>query len=256
MLFKWRHHKFGDELWKPDRFFETYDGQPRDYLTLQERQKIREAALEYGAIPGYNDLSPEQRDRWKAYLAQRFGKPKSEVSPSDWDRANGWKVPSLVSTSLDAGLRPVEVERVKVSWVDTGNSVLRIPYAEAAKSRDNWVAALSDRTVLFLTRWLEERDNYSRYEGRDELWLTKHGNPYQSQSLRHLLRRLCEVAGIETENRQMSWYAIRHSTGTYMTREEDLKAAAAQLRHKSISSTMRYDQAPLEDRKDALERMG
>jgi integrase len=54
----------------------------------------------------------------------------------------------------------------------------------------------------------------------------------------------------------MSWYSIRHSVGTYMTREEDLAAAQAQLRHKSETTTMKYDQTPPEDRKDALDRMG
>lgn len=44
--------------------------------------------------------------------------------------------------------------------------------------------------------------------------------------------------------------------GTYMTREENLAAAAAQLRHKSTQTTMRYDNTPVEDRKDAFERMG
>jgi hypothetical protein len=41
-----------------------------------------------------------------------------------------------------------------------------------------------------------------------------------------------------------------------MTREEDLAAAQAQLRHKSEETTMKYDQTPVEDRKNALERMG
>jgi integrase len=41
-----------------------------------------------------------------------------------------------------------------------------------------------------------------------------------------------------------------------MAREEGLAAAQAQLRHKSEQTTMKYDQAPIEDRKEALERMG
>jgi site-specific recombinase XerD len=109
---------------------------------------------------------------------------------------------------------------------------------------------------MFLRRWLDERENYSKYDGTDAVWLTREANPYSSQSLRYLLRRLCEVAGIETQTRQMSWYAIRHSVGTYMTREEDLAAAQAQLRHKSPETTMKYDQTPVEDRKNALDRMG
>lgn len=54
----------------------------------------------------------------------------------------------------------------------------------------------------------------------------------------------------------MSWYTIRHSVGTYMTKERDLAATKAQLRHKNAKTTMKYDQVPVEDRQDALDRMG
>lgn len=83
MLLKWRHHAHGIDAWDPDIRFSDNSGTttPRDYLTRDERSRVREAALEYGTIPAYNDLSPEQRDRWKAHLAQRFEKPKKEVIP-------------------------------------------------------------------------------------------------------------------------------------------------------------------------------
>lgn len=54
----------------------------------------------------------------------------------------------------------------------------------------------------------------------------------------------------------MSWYTIRRSVGTYMTKERDLAAAKAQLRQKNPMTTMKYDQVPLEDLRDALNRMG
>jgi len=199
---------------------------------------------------------PAERDRWKAYLAQRFGRSKEEVEPVDWERANGWKIPSLVWTSLDAGLRPIEIERATMSWVDTENEVLRIPKQESAKSKDNWIVSLQTQTSTFLARWLDERQTYPAYDDVATLWLTREANPYSSSSLRYVLRKLCRVADIKTETRQMSWYAIRHSVGTYMTREEDLAAAQAQLRHKSPETTMKYDQTPVEDRQDALNRMG
>jgi integrase len=257
MLFKWRHHEHGTSKWEPSiRFTEDCSTQPRDFLTQQEREKVRNAALEYGAVPSYSNLSPSERERWKAYLAQRFEKAKSEVTPEDWERANGWKTPSFVWASLDAGLRPIEVARAVTSWVDTENSVLRIPKEQSSKSRDNWIVGLREQTATILRRWLVERKTYEKYDGTDTLWLTREGNKYSSQSLKYVLGRLCDIADIETQNRQMSWYAIRHSVGTYMTREEDLAAAQAQLRHKSPETTMKYDQAPVEDRKDALDRMG
>lgn len=258
MLFKWRHHEHGMDEWEPELTFSSGDGstQPRDYLTREERGMIREASLEYGSIPTYGNVTPEERDRWTAYLAQRFEKAKSEVSKADWERANGWKIPSLVATSLDAGLRPIEVERAKTYWVDVPNQLLRIPKGESSKNTDNWKVSISGRTAEMLERWLDQRPQYDHYEETDALWLTRQANTYQSKTLKDVLERLCDIAGVRTENRIMSWYAIRHSVGTYMAREEGLAAAQAQLRHKSVQTTMKYDQTPPEDRRDALDRMG
>lgn len=256
MLFKYQSHIHGTEQWTAPFRFTEKTTQPRDYLTQKERRKIRTASLSYGSVPDYQSLSPDARDRWKAYLAQRFEKPKNEVEFADWERANSWKIPSLVWVSMDTGLRPVEVERSEIRWVDIDNGVLRIPREQSAKSTENWTVALRNRTTTYLKKWLQERSTHELYADSDSIWLTREGNPYQSQSLRYLLHRLCEITGIEYADRQMSWYTIRHSVGTYMTREEDLAATAAQMRHKSITSTMIYDQAPVEDRRDALERMG
>ncbi|QLD85543.1 site-specific integrase [Natronomonas halophila] len=257
-LFKWHKHERGGELWEPEIVFSepSGTGEPRDYLTREERGQIREAALEYGSIPSYNNLSTKERDKWKAYLAQRFSKHKKNVTPDDWDRANSWKFPSLVWASLDAGLRPIEVERARTTWVDVDNALLRIPRGESSKNDGNWTVSLQDRTAKALERWLTERKQYDLYQGTDRLWLTRFGNPYQTNSLRQVLNRLFESAGIPTENRKVSWYMIRHSVGTYMAREEGLAAARAQLRHKSVRTTARYDNAPPEDRRDALDRMG
>ena len=159
-------------------------------------------------------------------------------------------------TSLDAGFRPIEVERATTRWVDVENGVLRIPRDESSKNKEHWIVGLGDRTTTILERWLDQRRNYEQYDDTDALWLSRQGNPYNSGTLRYLLHKLCEIAGISVEDRSMSWYAIRHSTATYMAREEGLAAAQAQLRHKSVETTMKYDQAPVEDRKDALNRMG
>jgi site-specific recombinase XerD len=257
-LFKWQAHERGGECWEPNIVFTEPNAtaEPRDFLLKEERRRIREAALEYGSIPGYNGMSAAERDRWKAYLAQRLSKPKSKVVPADWEKANSWKFPSLVWTSLDAGLRPIEVERATVSWVDAGNAVLRIPREESSKNVGNWTVSLRQQTANALDAWLTEREQYDIYDGRDELWLTREGNPYGTSALRHVLKRLFDIAGIEREKRKVSWYMIRHSVGTYMAREEGLAAAQAQLRHNSETTTMRYDQVPVEERRNALDKMG
>ena len=143
-----------------------------------------------------------------------------------------------------------------MSWVDAENAVLRIPKEESSKNVGNWTVSLRQQTANALDAWLTEREQYEIYDERDELWLTREGNPYGTSALRHVLKRLFDISGIEAQNRQISWYMIRHSVGTYMTRQEGLAAAQAQLRHRSETTTMRYDQVPVEERRDALNKMG
>lgn len=215
--FRWLETTFHGSEWDRDQQFRSGGAdRPRDYLTRRERRLIREQALETDT---------------------------------------GWRETSLILTSLDAGLRPIEVRRARPEWVDTRNMLLRIPREESSKNEDNWRVSLTSRTSTALEHWLEERSEKSKYEDRDELWLTREGTPYSSRSLSRLIKRLCENAGIELGGRSMTWYSIRHSVGTYMTAERDLKAAKDQLRHQSAATTMKYDQVPVEDRRDALDRM-
>jgi site-specific recombinase XerD len=257
-LFKWHRHQRGGDEWDPEMEFTSPppSRQPRDYFSREERRALREASLGYGTVPHYKSLDPEQREQWKRHLAQRFGIPTAEVTPATFDRANGWKIPSLVQASLDCGLRPKEVGRARISWVDIKNNVLRIPPREATKSDDAWTVAIQSRTAQSLQRWLTERECYVKYEDSDRLWLTREGNPYGTDSLNYLLERLCIEAEIDTEYRDLSWYSIRHSVGTHMTDERDLEAARVQLRHQSRTTTMKYDAVSEEDRRDALDKMG
>lgn len=215
--FNWLDTFFNGCEWDRDQQFRSGGADaPRDYLTRRERRLIRE-----------------------------------EVFAND----NGWCTTSLVLTSLDAGLRPVEVRRAVVDWVDTRNMLLRIPKEDSSKNEDNWRVSLTSRTATALKHWLDERRGIEKYDDRDALWLTREATPYSSRSLRRLIQQLCEDAGIELGGRSMTWYSIRHSVGTYMTAERDLKAAKDQLRHQSARTTMKYDQVPVEDRRDALEKM-
>lgn len=143
--------------------------------------------------------------------------------------------------------------RAKTYWVDIENELLRIPAKESSKNTDNWTLPLTSSTCDFLALWKEERELYDKYDDTDQLWLTRHGNPYQGSSLRLLLDNLRETADID---REFSWYAIRHSTGTYMARHEGLAAAQKQLRHLDEKTTMKYDQTPDDDMRDALDKMG
>lgn len=257
-LFKWQRWDLGkDVTWDPViHYNDSSFVNNREALSREERSKLREAVLDYGSIPHYNAITPDERSRWKTHLSQRLGKPKSEVTREDFQRANSWKWPSLIWTAMDAGLRPKEVGEAKTTWVDTQSGVLRIPAEDSVKNNVRWNVGLRDRTVDILERWMEEREQYEKYEDNEKLWLTRYGNPYGSQSLNRRFQKLCDDAGINHSNRDLCWYSIRHSVGRQMVKEMGMGGAAAQLRHKSMRSTLRYVRPSAEERKDALDRMG
>jgi len=255
-LFKWQQFQYGKDVdWEPELTFTDSSGSHSqgDYLVLEEREKLRQASLEHGSIPHYDTVTPEQRDRWKAYLAQRFGKPKAEIGIDDWDRANSFKIPSLIHMSLDAGFRPIEVHRAQVSWLDLDSGVFRVPKAESSKNTDYWTGSLRADTVTYLRKWLEERRQYDKYDDSDAIWLTRDSTRYSSQSLNRLLNRLLETAGITRDG--ITWYSIRRSTCTYMSAKKGLAAVQSQCRMKNVDTAARYDQTPVEDRRDALNEM-
>jgi len=70
----------------------------------------------------------------------------------------------MIYVALDAGLRPIEINRANVSWLDIDNGVLRIPREESSKNRENWIVALKDETVSVMKRWLNERDAREKYD--------------------------------------------------------------------------------------------
>lgn len=76
-----------------------------------------------------------------------------------------------------------------------------------------------------------------------------------SSSLKRLIQSVWKEAGIETENRKISWYSIRHSVGTSMTADRDLASTKERLRHKRAETTMKYEGVPVEDRSESLTRM-
>lgn len=258
--FKWQVHERNGTEWKPRySFTDPSSTKPQDYLSIEERQRLRDTALDYKGVPHYKSLNPEERSRWKAHLAIRFEKPKSKITPADFKRANSWKFTSLVWVSLDVGLRPVEVERAKTSWFqvdDIENPKIAIPADDSTKNTEHWDVPLTRKTGEAVKHWLEERKAYPKYDDADAMWLTRESNPYSSSSLRYLLIQLCEEAGIKTENRRMSWYSIRHSVGTHLSQQKDLKYAQRVLRHKRTETTMKYNHPNEDQIREGQNRIG
>lgn len=212
----------------------------RDYFRPHEFPELYRATLDYGAVKNYGECTPEERDEFKAVLAQRFEMPKEEVSREEFKKANSWKFPSMMAVVLDTGLRPIEVGRMKTDWVNLSDKTLDIPPKEATKSDNNWKCALSKKTVRALSRWLNEREAYEKYEGSDLVWLNRIGNAYNSKSLNHFLDNVLEKADIDPMGRDLTWYSIRHGVASLWANTYGIQHAQEQLRHEKIETTMRY----------------
>lgn len=257
VLFRWRAHTRNGEEWESRIEFTDGCHSSADGFTPGERRRFREAVLDYDTIPAYNDLSPEERDRWKGPLAQKLGKPKSEVVPDDWEEVNlNWKIPSLSHVTLDTGLRACEVEQGSTPWIRAQKEELHIPKDDAAKNRDDWEVTLRTRTVKILQRWLEQRKNKTKYDDTDALCLNREGNPYDSKCLNRLLDNLLEEADIDETNRKLVWYSFCHSLGTHMTNEADFEQTRAQTRHKFLTSTRQYVDPSHEAVQNTLNQIG
>jgi len=151
-------------------------GSIRDHFHEDEMQRLYDVAIGYNTVGHYDACTPEERDRVRSILAQRFGKPKSSVTKAGFKRANSWKVPSLVAVSLDVGFQPIEVERARTSWFDPvrgGRRELHIPKEDSSKNEGVWRPVLSERAAKAVLNWPEERERYDKYQGNYGIRLTK-----------------------------------------------------------------------------------
>lgn len=245
-LFKWfndtRDHNIDWQFEHQKELSPNQGGNSNHYLKRWEMSQLYEAAIEMGSVKSYYNkgMSSAEREQIKAHLAQRFERPKSEIGPDDFEKANSWKWPSIVATSIDCGLRPIEVGRAMTDWVNLDDSLLVIPKDESTKNDEEWECTLRDKTARVLRKWLDERDSYKKYHLQDELWLTKYGNPYSSSSLNDKFRKLLRETNIQPNGRDLSWYAIRRGSATMWANSAGLHEAKDQLRHKKLKTTQKY----------------
>ena len=148
---------------------------------------------------------------------------------------------------------PNEIQQATKEWYKPQEQAFVIPRDQAAKERENEWLALSDESVEALTQWIRERRHLEKYDGRNELWLNREANPYDSGSLNHLIRSLCDEAGIIKESEPIRWYSLRRSMVMHMKSDGSLEEAGDQARHSRLETTQdKYPNTPPEKRRSSL----
>lgn len=244
--------------WVPDiNFGNSDDGDSADPFNRSERDLLRNAATTYMSPPGYGNVSPEERERWNRTIAEYIGVSMESVGPDDWEiLRRHWKIPSMVSAALDLGMRAALVYRSDTEHVDLDGGRFVIPGEVAVKNDQRWKPEIKDRTTMMMDRWLDQRANIPKYDGRDAIWLNREGNRYTSRNLNDLLDNLIDEAGIEVGGRHLTWHSIRHSTGMYVFDEtESLEMVAETLRHASLEAAREYAHPTPESKQNVIESL-
>lgn len=247
---------YKDIEWEPEINFKNGDGTlSSDPFVLAEREQLFNAALDYRSPPNYKNVSPTERDRWNAQLAQILGKPKSEVGPKDWERLRrSWKTVCLISITLDCGWRAGMIGRLTTQMVHLDAGEIIIPPEVALKNNERWTCELSDRSVRILEKWLQQRNNKTKYDNSDLVFLNRKSNPHNSGTLNDLLGNLIRESDIDPNGRKLTWHSIRHSTGMYVyNQEKDLELVAEVLRHTSLESASKYAHPTPETKQGVIE---
>lgn len=215
-----------------------------DWLSSPELGKVKTASLRAFSVPNQDEMSVKEQSEWATRLSQRLRKPKQELTDADW--GSSYKLPSLVYVTRDIGFRPTGVEKSNLSWIvidDDKGSRFQIPKREDSKDgKNNWKCYLSGDTVRLLRMGLNEREDKDKYDGRNEIWLNREGNPYKADSLSRIMIELMREAGISTENRETGFYMFRQGVGTEIANSQGLSALMSQLRINDIETAKRYVQ--------------
>jgi integrase len=254
---EWRFREGSVEFqWQPRiKFSDNRKAQTKAAtFSIEELGWLFDVARDYKSLPSYYDTSAEQQDRIDALVAQRLSIPKSQVSRQERLEADfSTKIWSLVTVAYDCGLIPVEIQRATVDWYKPQEQAFVVPHKQAAKERESYRLALSDESAEALTQWIRERRHLKKYDGRDELWLNRKSNPYDSGSLNSMIRNLCEEADIVKESQPVRWYSLRRSMVMHMKSEGSLEEAGDQARHDRLETTQEdYPNTPTDKRRNTL----
>jgi len=114
---------------------------------------------------------------------------------------------SILLCLLDTACRATELAKIELSEVDFQTGTIRIKCGKGGKSRNVFISPLTARAIRVYLN--------SRHDNDPSLFISQRGVPLNRDSLRLIMYRLCERAGIK----KFGPHAVRHSAATSMARQ-------------------------------------
>ena len=135
----------------------------------------------------------------------------------------------IITTLYSAGLRISELQALKLADIDSKRMLVKVRMSKGRKDR---MIKLSEANLYLL------RQYYRGYRPKQFLFEGPSGAPYSSASIRKILKRACQRAGIK---KRVSPHTLRHSYATHLLElGVDLRYVQAMLGHSRPETTMIY----------------
>jgi integrase/recombinase XerD len=135
----------------------------------------------------------------------------------------------ILSTIYSAGLRISELINLKIKDVDSSRMMLRVEAAKGGKDR----YSLLSKTLL-----VDLRSYYKIYKPKNYLFEGPNYTTYSSTSIRKILKRSCQKAGIR---KNVKPHSLRHSFATHLLEQgTDLRSIQTLLGHNNLTTTEIY----------------
>lgn len=168
------------------------------------------------------------------------------VTPERWKR---WlRDVTLVETLFATGARVYEISNIRAECVDLSSGLIRI----LGKGHKERYIQIGDAEVLALLNkyYMEYKEEILK---SGYFFVNNYGKRYTEQSVRLMIRRYTEAAGI---GRRITPHMFRHSFATFLIEEGvDISCVQQILGHSSIQTTQIYIHVAAERQAEILRNM-
>ena len=152
---------------------------------------------------------------------------------------------AIVELLFATGMRVSELCNLRNKDVDIIQGIIRI-IGKGDKERVIYVC--QEETISALIQWIGTKSNN---DGERHFFTNRLHRPLSSQSVRHLVHRLVQDAGL---NKHITPHTFRHTLATLLLEEDvDIRYIQSILGHSSISTTQIYTHVNLSKQKQIFQ---
>jgi integrase len=208
---------------------------------IDNPEKVKEYIAEKTATNGYKENLADTYDRYVHYNGLNWQRPyyvresQTPYAPTEEEisvliNSSPPKYALILSILRDTGMRPIELERLRLKWIDFERSSINVQTAKGGQGR---TLQLKPQTVAMLKEYVGKH----RLNLNDRLFATVACMRRRFSTLKHTAATKLQ----RPELLRINLYSFRHFFGT-MTyhKTKDILYTQRQMGHRNIKNTLVY----------------